>query len=633
MDDDLKFIVDVASEYNPRFKKELVIKAYNFAKEAHKGQKRISGEDYFVHPVETAKILLELKADSYTLCAALLHDVIEETSVTKEEVVKMFGDEIAGLVEGLTHIEKIHFKNKEDYTAENLRKILLATSKDIRIILIRLSDRLHNMRTLKYLRPDQQKRIAQETLTIYAPIAYKLGLMKIKGDLEDLSLRFLKPEVYKKITERIKEKREAREKYAERVMEFLKEKLKEENIPAKVTGRAKYFYSIYRKMTKRNVPIDEIYDLIGIRIVTQTIPQCYAALGLVHKIWRPMPGKFKDYISVPKANGYQSLHTTVVTEDGRVLEVQIRTEEMDLIAEEGIAAHWRYTGRERDKRFDQKINWLKQLLYWKSSEDAKEFIETFKFDLFEKEIVVFTPKGDPISLPEESTPVDFAFEIHTNLGKQCSKAKVNGNIVPLNYILKSGDIVEIVTSNKAKPSRQWLTFVKTSKARQRIKQELGIESVRSSKLKEREAQGVLRNIIVESRRPAKLSKCCSPEYGDEIKAFLTKDGKVTIHKADCENIHTLEKKKEIGVRWRVIPKLDSTDIIVVVRDRVGMLSNILTVISKMGIHITSVKSEMRGGRFKLVIGLKTKEKSVVKQILDNLRVLKDVIDAKISDLP
>jgi len=363
--------------YNPKANLELIEKAYKYSKEKHKNQKRASGEEYFIHPLGVVKILIEMKADSATICSGLLHDVVEDTGVSLATIREEFGDVIASIVEGLTKMDKVHFESAEDYTAENLRKVLLASTKDIRVMLIKLADRLHNMWTLKYLSEEKQKRIAEETMNIYAPIANKLGIRAIKGELEDACLKVLQPEVYNSLKKKIVAKRDEREKRTEHLIGFIKDGLESKNVKATVLGRAKYFYSIYKKMLREDKDFNEIYDLIAIRIIVKQIPDCYSALGLVHELWKPMPGRFKDYISVPKANGYQSLHTSVFA-DGKILEIQIRTPEMDSLSEDGIAAHWRYKGTERDKKFERKIAWLKQVLQWKAgAKNAQEFIETF----------------------------------------------------------------------------------------------------------------------------------------------------------------------------------------------------------------------------------------------------------------
>src|SRR3989338_8268549 len=539
--------------YNPKADINLIRKAYVLAEKAHKGQKREGGEEYFSHPIEVARILVNLKADSATISAALLHDTVEDTNISIDKVRELFGDEIAELVEGLTKFNKIQFETREDYSYENLRKILLATAKDIRVMLIKLADRLHNMRTLKYVAVDKQKRIAKETIEIYAPIAHKLGMWRVKGELEDLSLRFLEPDVYKFLRNKISEKREEREKHTAEIIKEIKKQLSAKEIESEISGRAKYFFSIYKKMKEKNVGFNEIYDLIAVRIILKNIPECYAALGMIHDLYKPIPHRFKDYISVPKSNGYQSLHTTVITDKGKILEFQIRTKEMHFTAEDGIAAHWRYKGTERDKMFDKKISWLKQLLEWRNlASTSSEFIETLKIDLFEDEIVVFTPKGDPISLPKESTPVDFAYMVHSNIGDYCSKAMVNNKIVPLDASLESGDIVKIITNKGAKPSRQWLKFVKTNKARSKIKANLKmeIETVEKDEGEEIMPANIAKAIqIVGKKAPLKISKCCHPSLHDPIVGFYTKDKKITIHKKTCPNIHALDKNKEVPVLW------------------------------------------------------------------------------------
>ena len=402
----LEEFMELVRQNNPRADMDKIAKAYMFAEKAHEGQKRSSGEAFFAHPSEVARILLTLKADTATICAALLHDTVEDTSTSLGIVRKDFGEEVAGLVEGMTKISGKNFGTKEEYNAENLRKILLATTKDIRIILIKLADRLHNMRTLATFRPDKRKRIAKETLEIYAPIAHKLGMWKTKGELEDLSLRYLDYDTYIRLKEEIAEKRAEREKIASMLVDNIRQSIQKKGIKADVVGRAKYFYSIYKKMKKKQKEFDQIYDLIAIRIIVNTIPECYKALEVVHTLFEPQLERFKDYIQHPKANGYQSIHTSVRYKK-KIIEVQIRTKEMHSIAEEGIAAHWKYKGTEKDKAFDRKIMWLKQILEWlRQSKNATEFVETLKIDLFENEMIVLTPKGDPISLPDGATPVD-----------------------------------------------------------------------------------------------------------------------------------------------------------------------------------------------------------------------------------
>jgi GTP diphosphokinase / guanosine-3',5'-bis(diphosphate) 3'-diphosphatase len=612
--------------YNPNADIALIEKAYKFAMQAHSGQVRDDGTQYFSHPLGVAEILIGLKAMSATICAALLHDVVEESKTSLAKIREEFGPEIASLVEGVTKIDKLHFDNKEDYTAENLRKVLLATSKDIRIMLIKLADRLHNMRTLKSLRPDKQRRIAEETLTIYAPIAHKLGMWNIKGELEDLSLRYLQPDVYQMLRVRINEKREERERKTEEFISNIKKALKEHGIDADVQGRAKYFYSIYKKMVRKHVDFSEIYDLIAIRIIVDTIPECYSALGIIHDMFKPIPKKFKDYIATPKANGYQSLHTAVVGSHGKILEVQIRTEAMHQMAEDGIAAHWLYKGTERDKLFDKKISWIKQALDWRSATDAKEFIESFKINLFEKEVIVFTPKGDPISLPEGATPVDFAYEIHTSLGNSTSKSLVNKKLVPLDTALKPGDVVEIITAKNAHPSRQWLKFVITSKARSKIRGALNIDAEHKGKAPEpdEEPEPTAAVLVNGKETQVKLSKCCEPKPGDGIVGYYTKEGKITVHKIGCPNVATLDRNKAVSVSWKETSR-DIHTIQMIVKDRVGMLAEVLNVIAGMKINIEQLATDTaRLGRVQIQISFRIKEERDFQSLLDRLKKTKDV---------
>ncbi len=620
-------------KYNANADVDLIEKAFNFTKQVHGDQKRVSGDPFFMHPVEVANILADLKSTSSTICAGLLHDVIEDTNISLDQLRKEFGDEIASLVEGLTNIDKLNFNSLENYKAENIRKMLIATTKDVRIIFIKLADRLHNMRTLGSFREEKQKRIAQETLEIYAPIAHKLGMWNVKGELEDLSLRYLQPEVYKFLREKINEKRHEREKNAKELIKTIKRSLKEKGVEAEVYGRAKYFYSIYKKMLKKRVDFNEVYDLIGIRILTNTIPECYTALGVVHELWKPIPKRFKDYIATPKANGYQSLHTAVVGSHGKILEIQIRTEQMHRIAEEGIAAHWRYQGSESDKKFDKKISWLKQLLEWRiASNDAQDFIETLKFDLFDKEIVVFTPRGDPIILPEGATPVDFAYMVHSNVGSKCSKALVNTKMVTLDTQLKAGDVVEIVTTKDAKPSRSWLSFVKTSKARSKIRQDLGIHAEHDPKKKKEEGDSLSEKFLMDHIKvedkisaPVKISKCCNPTYKMPISGFLTKDKKITVHAKDCPNVHTLDQSKKVKLSWITSDLTDYKVVKLNVKDRVGILIDILKEISGMGVNILHVSSDTSKENSLITIKVERVDNKKMKELLDTLRNVEDVV--------
>jgi len=459
--------------YSPSADINIVRKAYEFAKEAHGEQRRVSGELFISHPLVVAKILADLELDVPTIAAGLLHDVVEDTSYTIEDIEKNFGSEIATLVDGVTKLGKLEYKTKEEQQAENLRKMFFAMAKDIRIILIKLADRLHNMRTLKSMPEDKQKEKAMETLEIFAPLAHRLGISAIKWELEDLAFRYLEPEKYYELVEKVAKKRQEREKHINEMIAILKEKLSAAGIEADIQGRPKHFYSIYKKMKDQNKTFEQIYDLTAVRVIVDTVKDCYGALGVVHSLWKPIPGRFKDYIAMPKPNMYQSLHTTVIDSSGDPLEIQIRTYEMHKTAEYGIAAHWRYKEGGKDSSdFEQKLSWLREILDWQRElRDAKDFMENLKIDLFTDEVYVFTPKGDVIDLPMGSCPIDFAYRIHTDIGNKCVGAKVNEKMVPLDYKLANGDIVEIITSSHSPgPSRDWLNIVKSPQAKNKIRQ-------------------------------------------------------------------------------------------------------------------------------------------------------------------
>jgi GTP pyrophosphokinase len=454
---------------------ELVRKAYEFSQKNHAGQLRASGEPYLVHPLGVAQVLAEMKMDAVAISAGLLHDSVEDTSVTIVDIRKEFGEQVAHIVEGVTKISQIDFATREEQQAENLRKMMLAMVDDIRVVLIKLADRLHNMRTLEHLPPERQQKIAKETLEIYGPIAHRLGMGKIRGELEDLGFRYLDPLTHQQIHDAVEARRKQGEQFLARVEQTLRDKLKEAGITAEVESRIKRLFSIHKKLVRQKISVDQVYDLYAMRVITKSLQDCYAVLGIVHNVWRPVPGRIKDFIAMPRPNFYQSLHTSVITEEGTPFEVQIRTEEMHRMAEEGIAAHWKYKDGPVSAQDEQRLAWLRQVVEWQRDvSDPTEFLSTLKIDLYPEEVYTFTPKGKVVVLPRESTPIDFAYTIHTEVGHSCVGAKVNGRMVPLRHKLHSGDIVEIITQPGHKPSRDWLAAVKSSRARNKIKHWLNI---------------------------------------------------------------------------------------------------------------------------------------------------------------
>ena len=467
----LKEFMDYVHSYLGDDECDQIMKAFTLADKAHEGQFRASGEPYIMHPLAVAEILAYLQIDHITLIAALLHDVVEDTEYTKEDIEKLFGAEVAFLVDGVTKLNQFQYETKEDRQMENYRKMILAMAKDVRVVVIKLGDRLHNMRTLKHMRSDKQKRIAKETLEIFAPLAHRLGIFNVKWELEDLSFRYLEPDKYYDLVDQMKQKRQAREDIVNDTMEQLTKALGEAGIKADIKGRPKHFYSIYKKMKKDNRDLSQIYDLLAVRVIVDTVPDCYAVLGIAHSIWKPLPYRFKDYISMPKSNMYQSLHTTVIGTMGQPVEIQIRTWEMHRVSEYGVAAHWRYKegNKGADKEFDQKVAWLRQVLEWQDTSNPKELVNALKLDVFSGEVFVFTPKGDVVKLPIGSVPLDFAYRVHTDVGHRCVGAKVNGKIVPLDYTLQNGDIVDIITSKTGKPSLDWLNIVGSSESKNKIR--------------------------------------------------------------------------------------------------------------------------------------------------------------------
>ena len=528
----IDMILEAVKSYQPNADTDLIRRAYELADAAHKGQKRVSGEDYIIHPLAVAKILTDLQIDDITISAAILHDVVEDTTHTLDEMRERFGDEVAMLIDGVTKLGRIQYKSKEEQQLESYRKMFLAMAKDIRVIMIKLADRLHNMRTLKYMREDKQKRIARETIEIYAPLANRLGISNVKWELEDLCLRYLEPKAYYDLVESVKQKRQERQAFIDEAHEQIVEKLEEAHITAEIQGRAKHFYSIYKKMKRDQKDISEIYDLSALRVLVDSVKDCYGVLGIIHAMWKPLPGRFKDYIAMPKSNGYQSLHTTVICR-GYPLEIQIRTFAMHKVSEYGVAAHWKYKEAGKSvgatREYDQKMSWLRQMVSLQHElDDPREYFEALKVDVFSDEVFVFTPKGDVVDLPKGSIPIDFAYRIHTEVGHHCVGAKVNGKIVPLEYKLKNGDIVSIITNkSNSGPSRDWLNIVASSETRTKIrswfkKQRKEENIARGMDLMEKEAKhlGYAPKEVLKPKRLELLAKKLNiPQVNDLLAAI------------------------------------------------------------------------------------------------------------------
>ncbi|QHA00745.1 RelA/SpoT family protein [Dehalobacter restrictus] len=697
---------------NAQYNLEKIEEAYEYAELAHRGQLRNSGEKYIYHPLEVASILAELEMDDSTIIAALLHDVAEDTNRTLEDIRKNFGDEVAGLVDGVTKLGKISYKSKVEVQVENLRKMFLAMAKDIRVILIKLADRLHNMRTLKYQSESKQKEIAQETIEIYAPLANRLGIFRIKWELEDLAFRYLHSQEYYDLVEGISLKRKERQEQIDEVIEQLKIRLDEVGIEADIAGRPKHFFSIYKKMLDQNKDLSEIFDLTAVRVIVKTVNDCYGALGVIHTLWKPIPGRFKDYIAMPKPNMYQSLHTTLIGNHGDPFEIQIRTWEMHRTAEYGIAAHWKYKeGKKIESNFEQKLSWIRQLLEVQhdSKDDAGEFMESLKIDLFADTVFVFTPKGDVVELPADSCPIDFAYRVHTDVGHSCIGAKINGRIVPLDTKLKNGDIVEILTTKTPTgPSRDWVCLVKTSQAKNRIRQwfkkekreeniirgreglerearKLGLEPSTALKsenmiklaksfsfnniddlyaamgdgaitfkkalgrlkeeiLKEelktpllpiqaehkhlvKHSQGVsvkgVNNILI------RFSRCCNPLPGDSIIGYITRGRGVSIHRADCSELVGLtaeEQERIVEVEWEAaVESIYPVDIEIIGLDRVGLVSDIMNVITETRTHMLGMSARVGKDRVSHIrLRIEVKNLDHLNFVLNKFRKVKDV---------
>ena len=557
---------------------ELIRKAYVFAEKAHSGQKRLNGDDYFSHCVETAKILEELKLDEETIAAGLLHDSLEDTDVEYDMLKKTFGREVADLVEGVTKINYLKNKSLKTNNSETIRKMLVSATKDIRVIIIKLADRLHNMRTIEYLKEEKRKKFSRDTINIYSNLAYRLGVVNIKCELEDLAFRQLEPNIYKDFKIRFSKKKSYREKEIDNITKQLDEELKKHKLNVKILGRPKHFYSIYRKMRLKNVDFDKIYDLIGLRIITKNVEECYEVLGIIHNFWHLIPSRFKDYIANPKPNFYQSLHTGVLIESDQIIEIQIRTKEMEDIADAGIAAHWRYKGVKTEEKFDRRLNWLRQILDF-SNENPSKFMKSLKVSLFGDNIFVFTPKGMVIELPNKATPVDFAYSIHSDVGDKCTGARVNGRFVSLRYELNTGDVIEILTSKHHKPSRDWLKFVRSSKALTKIKQSLKINygmPARNIKILKEEEEIHNDVVFIEGLKnfSVRFSACCDPMPGDKILGYTNLvRSKVVIHRKDCKNISRI-KSKILDVKWMKNFNKE-LKLRINASDRIGLLADIL----------------------------------------------------------
>ena len=538
-DKNLQDLLEKIKKYAPNSDLQMVEDAYNFAKESHEGQFRKSGEPYFIHPIAVSNLLADMELDMQTISAGLLHDVVEDTDYTYEDIEKRFGKEVADLVDGVTKLGQIKYQSKEETQAENLRKMFLAMAKDIRVILIKLADRLHNMRTLKFMSPEKAKEKAKETLEIYGGIAHRLGIYKIKWELEDLALRYMDPEGYYELVDKIAKKRSHREAYIKKIVDILTGKFKEVNIDCEVYGRPKHFYSIYSKMHNKYKSFEEIYDLMAVRVIVNSVRDCYAVLGMVHTLWKPIPGRFKDYIAMPKPNMYQSLHTTVIGLDGEPVEIQIRTNEMHKIAEYGIAAHWKYKEEKAPKKqatLDEKLYWLRQMMEWeKDLKDPHEFMDALKEDVFNSQVYVFTPKGDVVELPAGSGPIDFAYRVHTNVGNRCVGAKVDGRIVPIDYKLQNGNIIEILTSSNSNgPSRDWLNIAKTPNAKSKIRQwfkkerrEDNIERGKSTLERELRRQGYNPNELLNEKYMSLVAKKFNQPTIDDLYATLGYGGLIS----------------------------------------------------------------------------------------------------------
>lgn len=715
-------IINQIESYNPNADLSVVVKAYNYAEMAHSSaQTRFSGERYFVHPYNVALILADLHVDVQTIAAGLLHDVVEDTGISYNEIKKEFGEEIANMVDGVTKLSKVKYRNKEERQAESLRKMIVAMSKDIRVVIIKLADRLHNIRTLEYMPHEKQYQKAMETIEIYAPIANRLGMASIKWELEDLSLKYIDPEGYEDLLKKVQEKSEKRKDYISHIIDVIQEKLKESGMEADIKGRPKSLYSIYKKMYHKNRSFEQIYDMIAVRIIVDSIKDCYGSLGIVHTLWKPVPGRFKDYIAMPKPNMYQSLHTTVIGPAGEPFEIQIRTLEMHRTAEYGIAAHWKYKeGIDESDHYEEKLNWLRQMLEWQQdTNDPQEFMEALKIDLYSDEVFVFTPKGEVVNLPTGSTPIDFAYRVHSAVGNKCVGAKVNGRIVPIDTKLKTGDQVEILTSqSSAGPSRDWLKIAASSQAKSKIRKffkekDKDFNVDKGKELIEREIKkqgyqvadflkddwiktvadkynmftvsnlyaavgngGITENQIfnrlkliyldknkdkleldkIESlekniaKTPQKtdkhasgviikgidnikvrFSKCCNPVPGDAIVGYITRGRGVSVHRADCTNIHDLsdsEDQRFIDVQWDNKEKATFlSELQIKALDRPKLLQDLTSLYAEAKLNAVSLNLRINKERIAIVdIGFEINETKQIEDLIKKIKKLDGVLE-------
>ncbi|MDP4979538.1 MAG: bifunctional (p)ppGpp synthetase/guanosine-3',5'-bis(diphosphate) 3'-pyrophosphohydrolase [Desulfobacterales bacterium] len=705
-------ILDKVAEYSPEADLSLIERAYIYSARVHEGQVRLSGEPYLSHPLEVSGILADMNLDEISVTAGLLHDVLEDTAATPEEIEKIFGPEVLHIVSGVTKLSKLRLSSSEARQAESIRKMLLAMADDIRVILIKLADRLHNMRTLQYHSSEKKKiNIARETMDIYAPISARLGIYWIKKELEDASFKYMLPDEYERISNLVAKDQAEREKYVETVKKYILKKMGEANLTCEVLGRNKNYYSIYHKMMSQNLAFEDVYDIIAFRIILDTIPHCYETLGLIHSLWKPIDIKFKDYISRPKPNMYQSLHTTVFGPYGERMEVQIRTWEMDRVAKSGIAAHWGYKeGKQVDERVSRMYTWIQELVENQENfRDPGEFMENVRIDLFPDEVYVFTPRGEIKTLPKGATPVDFAYMIHSEVGDQCVGAKVNDRMVPLQYELQTGDVIEIVTQKNHQPSKDWLKYVKTVKARSKIRQwiktqekdrsiSLGREMCEKAFRKERlnfsaliktdemnrvvehfglkavedliasvgygkitplqvvrrftakaeseeKRESVFNKLIgrVRKKKPKggvvvkgvddiliRFGKCCQPVPGDSITGYITRGYGVTVHRAGCVNALKMTPDRQIEVEWN-IEKSDTYPVKIYIRshDRVGLLADVVSNISKNEANILNAKTETQENKIvNSVFTIDVEDTEHLNRIMSSLKKVKQVLEVK-----